>query len=34
MLSAFHVLIMGFIWFGLVMMYNKNAALEPTNMQN
>ena len=24
----------GFIWFGLVMIYNKNAALEPTNMQN
>ena len=31
---GFHVLIMGFIWFGLVMIYNKNAALELTNMQN
>jgi len=34
MLSAYHLLIMGFIWFVLVMKYNKNAALEPTNMQN
>ena len=27
MLSAYHVLIMGIIWFRLVMKYNENAAL-------